>query len=168
METWFTQKEKPQLSKYSVMGLCCPAPVCLSILRETFNPKTLIFNFNGRENKETAAYNSCTNWPVHCVTKKVQFGRFRKLANQVQNDRSPFVFLCHVCRWEHLCSPFEDQGSDFSASAVSHHPTANPPFISPNQYRGGTIPVQLDTEIPRDSGSLMLEDWQSSTDQSST
>lgn len=46
METWFASERKtkqtPRQSRYLVMGLCCPASVCISILRETFNPKPLI------------------------------------------------------------------------------------------------------------------------------
>lgn len=64
--------EQKELSRHSVMGVC----LCVSVNPEGNSKPPRVDRMEG-ENKETAANNSCTNWPVHCVTKKVQFSRFR-------------------------------------------------------------------------------------------
>jgi len=105
-----------------------------------------------------------------CVLK-VQFSRFQEVCKSSSKLTLSLCFHRHVCRRERLCSPSEHE-AESSASALLvdsvDRPTANtfPPFISPNLQRGRSIPVQPDTQISRDSDRLMLEDWQTSTDQS--
>lgn len=61
--------------------LCDEPPLprlCVYICPEgNFKSRNLHFDRPEGKNKETAANNSCTNWPVHCVSK-VQSSTFRK------------------------------------------------------------------------------------------
>lgn len=146
--------------------MLCDEPLlprlCVYICPEgNIKSKNLHFDRPEGKNKETAANNSCTNWPVHCVSK-VQFSTFRESSSEFW---LLLLFQTNVfCRREHLCSPSEDEaGSPTSELLNDSFPavrlqTLVPLFVSPNQERGRSIQVQLDTEISRDSDRLTLAD----------
>lgn len=135
--------------------------MCHSILRETSEPKSLSWT----EWKEKQRKRQQTT--VLQIDQCIVFQNSSSAGSGNSLIESKTIALLLFSSVMFAGENISADQVEFSAWAVSHHPTANPPFISPNQHRGGTIPVQLDTETPKDSDSLMLEDWQTSTDQSS-
>lgn len=110
------------------------------------------------KNKKTAANNSCTNRPVHlCFQSPVQQVQ-EMSSNPVQNQPLPrFVFPTDVFAGDDI-SAVPPQTSPLRLRSLvrqfRRRPTANTFFffVSPNQRGGGSVPVQMDTGISRDSG----------------
>lgn len=143
--------------------LCDEPPLprlCVYICPEgNFKSRNLHFDRPEGKNKETAANNSCTNWPVHCVSK-VQSSTFRKSSSGFSFCFKPTCFAGENISAVPLKTRLGPPHLNFSMTVFPPFrlQTLVPLFVSPNQERGRSIQVQVDTEISRDSDWLTLAD----------